>query len=911
MPSGIPDYRSHFRSSGRSGGPSVSLGATALGALLLLLVLASPWPFGGVDMTRFLWPVPIIALACWTWMLGRSSAPSPVAPLAALPILLALGFAAFQLVPLPGDWLAMLSPKSLEHWRDAQSLTQPVTSDHAVSAPISLEPNAGRLQMTWLALGLCVFVLAAQFLRSDLGILGLFGSTALVGSAIAIFAVMQGAQYRGKMFWFFELSTKSTPFGPFINRNHGAAFMNLCLAGAVALLWFILVRKRVEDERDDRWTFASEPLKTRILNSLRHLDGTHILGFAGVVFILGGLVSSASRGAIASAGAGIGAALIAIRLQRRSSHHATPLGLYLVIALLLTASVSFVYLIGAEEKAVARFDALFREPDSGRNSRARHWREMVPAIADFKNVGAGLGSYVHVHRLYTPNNRGFVFEHADNTYLEILVEMGVPGAAAAALFIFACGWSIFVLLRRDNSLLGRALGAGAAYALGTQVLHHAVDFPLYSPANLILFAAWMGAACGRAGRIAELRDEEVRPPRFVVLPLGRWQAASALPTGLLLALGLWSWREAAQQERVEWVVSEHRRHPATVKTTLAQADRWLLELDALAAEQPNRPSLRHRLAERWIDRCRVQAKTAALAANPKQDEKTVWDRSDLGSLYAYIFGAARQGQGAVLEAARKSPPIADNLPRAKEHLKAACQLSPLYAAPRLRLAQMPYLLDSPAKREMLVDQVVKLAPGDAEFMFRVGFLEFHADRRDKVIALWKKSLEVSQLWIRPIFEHCEAWIGLDRTLEEVIPSDPTLLVNIAEQILDGPKREKQRQAAYKRALEVLPESDLSKADRNEIAGRAFLGRGHYGDAARCFEEATSEVKNRPYVWLGLADAYEKLGKYRDASRAVSMAAGLLPARTDLPKRAIDLRGREDDSKKNELPPAKQGQGAPL
>jgi tetratricopeptide (TPR) repeat protein len=229
----------------------------------------------------------------------------------------------------------------------------------------------------------------------------------------------------------------------------------------------------------------------------------------------------------------------------------------------------------------------------------------------------------------------------------------------------------------------------------------------------------------------------------------------------------------------------------------------------------------------------------------------------------------------------------------------------------LRLAQMPYLLDSPAKREMLVDQVVKLAPGDAEFMFRVGFLEFHADRRDKVIALWKKSLEVSQLWIRPIFEHCEAWIGLDRTLEEVIPSDPTLLVNIAEQILDGPKREKQRQAAYKRALEVLPESDLSKADRNEIAGRAFLGRGHYGDAARCFEEATSEVKNRPYVWLGLADAYEKLGKYRDASRAVSMAAGLLPARTDLPKRAIDLRGREDDSKKNELPPAKQGQGAPL
>jgi tetratricopeptide (TPR) repeat protein/O-antigen ligase len=871
-----------------------------LAGVLLLLVVLAPWPFGGVEMTRWLWPVPLLVLACWTLMLGRSTAPSPVAPWAVVPALVAFGYAAFQLTPLPGETLARLSPQALHYWSAAQSLTQPIESPLGVSAPISLEPEGGRLQMTWLALGLCVFVLSAQFLRSDFGMTGLFAVAAAVGAALAAFAIVQAARFDGKLFWFFEISARSTPFGPFINRNHGGAFMNLCLAGAVGLFWFL--SRRREDDDAGRWSLESESFKTRILGAIRHLEGKHILAFAAVVFVIGGLVSSMSRGAAASAAAGLGAALLAGRLQRRDAPRTIPVGLYLTAVLSLGAAAAFVYLIGAEDKAFARFHTLLNEGDAGQKSRARHWNDMVPAARDYFLAGSGLGSYVHVHRIYTPNNHGLIFEHADNTYLEILVELGVGGLALAALFILSCARSIYVVLTRDRSEIGRVFAVGAAYVLGTQALHHAVDFPLYSPANLILFSAWMGAACGRAGRIASAARSEGRKLRLVSLPLGRWQTAGALPTGMLLVLGGWGWWEASVQERVDWRLRDHRRHPATVNTSLRQADLWVQELDALAARHPQRADLRYQLAERWIDRCRVQIRDAVLAKDPKQSPDDLWTKSDLMVLYGQLFGAARMGQGAMLEAVRASPAVSENLPRARDHLLAACQLSPLYVAPRLRLAMMPYLLESPSKREMLVDQAAALAPGDSYVQFQIGFLEFHADRHENVLPAWRKSLEISQAWVKPILFHASQWLGLERALKEAIPPDPSLLVNVAEQHLGEPNKKKEREQTFRRALEALPDSTLSRPDRNEVAGRAFVGLGEYENAARCFEEATEEVKNRPYLWMSLAECYEKLGKRREAARALGTAAGLLPGRADILKRVSELR--------QETPETPQDAGSP-
>src|SRR5262249_24267977 len=243
----------------------------------------------GVEMTRWLWPVPLAGLIAWIWMLGRTTAPVTAIPWTSLPVILTLVFAAIQLAPISGDLLGRLSPKALSLWTDSQSLTESIDAPSSVSAPISLFPEGGRLQTTWLALGLCVFILSAQFLRSEFGVVGLFIATTLVGAAVAAFGIAQGSKSAGKMYWFFELSSKATPFGPFINRNHGGAFMNLCLAGAVAFLWYIISRNDFGED-SERWSLETEPLKNRLFDSLRRLEGTHVLAFACVVLIFGGLV---------------------------------------------------------------------------------------------------------------------------------------------------------------------------------------------------------------------------------------------------------------------------------------------------------------------------------------------------------------------------------------------------------------------------------------------------------------------------------------------------------------------------------------------------------------------------------------------------------------------------------------------
>src|SRR5687768_16685173 len=99
----MPSHHASHSSSGRrhrTPTGEVGFGAKAVGVLLFLLLIAAPWLFGGVEMTRWLWPALIIALACWTWMLGRRAAPNPIVPWAAVPVVLVLGFAAFQLSPL-------------------------------------------------------------------------------------------------------------------------------------------------------------------------------------------------------------------------------------------------------------------------------------------------------------------------------------------------------------------------------------------------------------------------------------------------------------------------------------------------------------------------------------------------------------------------------------------------------------------------------------------------------------------------------------------------------------------------------------------------------------------------------------------------------------------------------------------
>jgi len=64
------------------------------------------------------------------------------------------------------------------------------------------------------------------------------------GFLVAIFGILQHLTFNGKLYWFREMRYGGIPFGPYVNRNHFAAFAELVIP--VALVPLVLGKVRPE-----------------------------------------------------------------------------------------------------------------------------------------------------------------------------------------------------------------------------------------------------------------------------------------------------------------------------------------------------------------------------------------------------------------------------------------------------------------------------------------------------------------------------------------------------------------------------------------------------------------------------------------------------------------------------------------
>ena len=72
----------------------------------------------------------------------------------------------------------------------------------------------------------------------------------IFGFLVSIFGILQQLTFNGKLYWFREMRYGGIPFGPYVNRNHFAGFIELILP--VSLVPLILGKVRKE-----RWFVVS------------------------------------------------------------------------------------------------------------------------------------------------------------------------------------------------------------------------------------------------------------------------------------------------------------------------------------------------------------------------------------------------------------------------------------------------------------------------------------------------------------------------------------------------------------------------------------------------------------------------------------------------------------------------------
>jgi O-antigen ligase len=270
------------------------------------------------------------------------------------------------------------------------------------------------------------------------------------GFLVSVFGILQHLTFNGKLYWFREMRYGGIPFGPYVNRNHFAAFAELVIP--VALVPLVLGKVRRE-----RW-------------------------FAVGLFALlpiGALFLSVSRGGIISFAAEIGLLTLLLILRRAGGKHVLAGAAVLLVAFMLVSWLGV-------RQVIDRFASMQSlEVQTGKRASMRvdTWH----IFREHPWTGTGLGTLQTVFPAYETNYDTKVVNHTHNDYLEALAETGIVGAACCAWFLIALFVQSLRLLFLHDKSFAAALHLSGLIACAGFLVHSLVDFNLHIPGNALLF----------------------------------------------------------------------------------------------------------------------------------------------------------------------------------------------------------------------------------------------------------------------------------------------------------------------------------------------------------------------------------------------------------------------------------------
>ena len=853
--------------------------AVLVAQLILLGVLAvGPWLVGGVYAETQVWFAGALFVALGCLLLSRlgRGAPRVAVPAAVLPLVIGLALGAAQLVPLDPNTAALLSPAGAELRKDFQTPGSGAEASLATERggaapdrqPLSLYPASTRYDLSLLILAVAAFYLGAAVFHTPSAQLRLCFVLGINGAAIATFAIVYRLiSLNNFLYWRIPLPPRAQVFGPFVNRNNAAGYLTLCLAGALGMLIWLVRRARQSPLSGpgfppQRRPSIAIPVKRKAMEFLARLDAGQIIGFSLAACIAAGIVCSLSRGAwIATAAAVVLTGLLALGARRGAAPVA-------ILGLVALAGVALAMWVGMSRSAGARLAVLL----DATHSPWPHWEESSRAVPDFWRAGSGLGTYRYVYGLYQDRPRELWYYHAENQYLETLVEAGVLGLGLVLAAIGLVGWAVWHVLRRDPHPDGSAFGIVALFALGAQVVHATFDFGLYIPANMLAFAVICGAVTGRAAHLAV----ESQPRAFLTVPrLGWAPAAWAVALGAACA---WGFTELQRTAAIETAMKGTNFAETPSGASAEDLQEAISRLTAAVKSREDDAGARCRLGILWTHLYHVrafeQARQGPLGA---LDEATLWGRYTSGtSLHRLMHEFVRRGQNANLQKLRKEPAVMDNLQPALSEFLLARRHCPLIAEPHVGLGELCGLALDPAEDRLHVERARRLEPTDAKILFQCGLLDFQAGRLDAAYGSWKRCLTFKEAFVQPVVELTSGELKDPETVGKVLPDSPRLLIRLARRVFSSEGYDKTRSALTQRALELLADARLPEDEVWYWRALAFECRQDYEKAIESYGRAV-DLRPRYTPWRQeYATLLESRGKITEAIEQVTLLGRMVP-----------------------------------
>ena len=318
--------------------------------------------------------------------------------------------------------LARISPATLRflqqydfrYWIDPEALGSAAGElRHAVSvAP------ANTVRFLWLYAGPLVLFAGLMRSLSRTAALRLARGIVLIGLVLAVFAIVQKAligdqAFSGmKIYGFWQPeSLLTTPYGPFVNKNHFAGWMLMAVPVALGLAMAHASgeRRTAPKSLSSLLVWLSEPTGGRFLF---YLVAAVIMGLS--------LVMAGSRSGIACFAVAVCGA--AVWTARRRSRRATIGALVAALALVVIALQW-----AGSDAALQRFGT------GGESLRLRLdvWRLSADLVRNFPVLGTGMDTFGTAMVVYQPPSP-LRYNEAHNDYVQLLVEGGVVTLRARA-----------------------------------------------------------------------------------------------------------------------------------------------------------------------------------------------------------------------------------------------------------------------------------------------------------------------------------------------------------------------------------------------------------------------------------------------------------------------------------------------
>jgi O-antigen ligase len=427
------------------------------------LILLSPLPFGCVGrIWSPLFYLVVLILSFFGLKLTEREETFLYEKKTRFCVYLIFSFIVFQLLPLPGFLLNLISPGT------------PDIIDVLKSSPPSFH-SISVLPSETLAFGLRLFVLVFFFyvsvkIRLEQNEIFSLINVMIVSSVIqTIFGFLKLIQGNRLFYLFFYEDRSPDPHltGTIANPNHFSFYLEMILPLAVAVLLA-------------RWLFIGPHASSREkLSSLLADKKAVFLSVLPIFLISAGIIFTGS-------GSGMIILLLSLFLLGSftfyfsTSHHRrhnirAVFTIIVILIILMGLQNNLVNFLGSSDSNINYFTC---------------WSNTIKLFSVFPLLGSGFGSYKYIYLLYDTEGAGWI-THTHNDYLETFAEGGIGGGV---LFLLPIGWVLVSLYRmwlaRRNPGV-KAIGLGSLVACFSVGFHSIFSFALRIPAISFVFVLIM------------------------------------------------------------------------------------------------------------------------------------------------------------------------------------------------------------------------------------------------------------------------------------------------------------------------------------------------------------------------------------------------------------------------------------